>query len=104
MLAKRPAFGRHLEVLREAFPRARFVHIVRDGRPVAMSVGAKIIAAGPPDDPPPRSEAVHAAARGWVEALDRVAAAAPRIALLELRYEDFCGDVHGAPADAARPR
>ena len=39
---------------------------------------------------------MHAAAREWVEALDRVAAAAPRIALLELRYEDFCGDVHGA--------
>ena len=96
VLAKRPAFGRHLEVLREAFPRARFVHIVRDGRPVAMSLGEKIIAAGPRDDRPPRSESVQAAARGWVDALDRVVAAAPRIALIELRYEDFCADVHGA--------
>ena len=96
VLAKRPAFGRHLEILRQAFPRALFVHIVRDGRPVAMSVGAKIVAAGPPKHPPPRTEVVQAAARGWVEALDRVAAAAPGIALLELRYEDFCSDVHGA--------
>ena len=40
--------------------------------------------------------AVLAAAREWVEALDRAAAAAPKLALLELRYEDFCSDVHGA--------
>ena len=96
VLAKRPAFGSHLEILNEAFPRARFVHIVRDGRAVAMSVGAKLTAAGSPEVAPPQTEAVRVAAHGWVEALDRVAAAAPGIALLELRYEDFCADVHGA--------
>jgi len=31
-----------------------------------------------------------------VEALDRAAAAAPKLALLEFRFEDFCSDVHGA--------
>ena len=44
VLAKRTAFHRHLGLLRTAFPRARFVHIVRDGRPVALSLRAKDLA------------------------------------------------------------
>ena len=95
VLAKRPAFHRHLEILRTAFPAARFVHIVRDGRPVALSGRAKILAGqaegGGGVDP---NEALQAAANRWVEVLQLVEDA-PGIDVCEIRYEDFCDDVHG---------
>jgi Sulfotransferase family len=95
VLAKRPAFDRYLGVLRSAFPAARFVQIVRDGRPVALSGRAKIVAGqsenGERVDP---EDALLTAARHWVDVLER-AERTPGIDLLEIRYEDFCEDVHG---------
>lgn len=95
VLAKRPAFYRHLDLLRAAFPGARFVHIVRDGRPVALSVRAKEVGVarregGSPD----QDDALRAAARFWLEVLGRAdqLSAEERI---EVRYEDLCADVHG---------
>ncbi len=95
VLAKRPSFYRHLDLLRAAFPGARFVHIVRDGRPVALSVRAKAVSVarcegGPPDP----DDALRAAARFWLEVLGRAdqLSADERI---EVRYEDLCADVHG---------
>ena len=35
---KTPAYARHLPVLRELFPRAQYIHVVRDGRDAALSL------------------------------------------------------------------
>lgn len=95
VLAKRPAFYQHLDLLSTAFPRASYVHIVRDGRPVALSLRAKALETkrrgdGERDE---AGSALEAAARRWVEVLDR-ADQAPGIDMIEVRYEDLCSDVH----------
>ena len=95
LLAKRPDFYRHLGLLKAAFPDARFVHIVRDGRPVALSLRAKELAVaelnGQQGDP---GDALLAAARFWTRVLEHAAKLSPA-ELIEVRYEDFCSDVHG---------
>jgi hypothetical protein len=90
VLAKLPApdFYRYLEPVQTACPGALFVHIVRDGRAVSLSLRPKFerrLDAG---------SALLAAARHWVVTVDR-AQAARGPGLLELRYEDLCEDVHG---------
>jgi hypothetical protein len=103
ILAKRPAFYRHLEALQRAFPEASFVHVVRDGRPVALSLRAKGLDVGyvhRPTDPlpgPDPAQALRAGAEHWVDVLEHVASA-PAIDLLEVRYEDLCADTHGVVA------
>lgn len=89
ILVKWPDFFRFLDLLRSAFPDAHFVHIVRDGRPLAFSVREKF-----ERKRLGRHDALLAAARHWVEVLERVHAT-PGINLHELRYEDLCGDVQG---------
>jgi hypothetical protein len=88
VLAKWPEFHQSLDVLGEAFPQAHFVHIVRDGRPIALSLRPKFERILDQD------EALQAAARHWVDALTRTDAAR-EIDVLEVRYEDFCSDVYG---------
>jgi hypothetical protein len=79
---KTPEYTRHLPVLRELFPTAQFIHIVRDGRDVALSgylmhFGAKN---------------AYAAAREWSHVLAQVQAFAATMSeksFIELRYEDL---------------
>jgi hypothetical protein len=92
VLAKWPDFYRFLDLLHDAFPDALFVHIVRDGRPLAFSIREKF------ERQLRHDEALLAAARHWVEVLES-ARAAPAIDLHEVRYEDFCEDVHGVLRD-----
>ncbi|CAN5292999.1 sulfotransferase [soil metagenome] len=69
----------------EDFPHAQFVHILRDGRDVAVSW--KKVAFGP--------KHVYAAARRWVEVLEATAALQERLGpaqFFELRYEDLLRD------------
>lgn len=115
LLAKRPDFYRFLGLLHAAFPDALFVHIVRDGRPVAFSLRAKYeqrfedigadltVDRGTHRVDPPhsshkrklaRDDALATAARHWVAVMER-AHATPGIDLLEARYEDLCEDAHG---------
>ena len=94
VLAKRPASHRHLHLLAEAFPQAAFVHIVRDGRPVALSLQAKWLSEHAPGSGGDASGALRAGAESWVEVIDHVAEA-PEVDLFEVRYEDLCADVHG---------
>jgi Sulfotransferase family len=96
LIAKRPAFHRHLELLSAAFPRACFVHVVRDGRPVALSLRSKEVAmrARRGREPVAPDAALEGAARYWVEVLERARKTTTGIDLLEVRYEDLCGDVH----------
>jgi hypothetical protein len=83
-----PDFYRFLEPVHAALPAAMFVHIVRDGRAVALSLRPKF------ERRLDARNALLAAARHWVVAVDRVRAAR-EIDLLEVRYEDLCEDVHG---------
>jgi hypothetical protein len=85
---KTPEYTAHLPLLRELFPTAQFIHIVRDGRDVALSgyqmhFGAKN---------------AYAAARQWrsvVREAQAFAATMPDTAFLELRYEDLLTDTAG---------
>jgi hypothetical protein len=79
---KTPEYSRHLPVLYELFPSAQFIHIVRDGRDVALSgylmhFGAKN---------------AYTAASQWrdvVSTVNAFAATVPSSQFMELRYEDL---------------
>jgi Sulfotransferase family len=89
ILAKWPGFYRFLDRLHAACPDALYVHIVRDGRPLAFSIREKFERRRLD-----HHEALLAAAHHWVEVVER-ARATRGIDLHEIRYEDFCEDVHG---------
>jgi hypothetical protein len=82
---KTPEYAYHLPLLLELFPEASFVHVVRDGRDVALSTfdmhfGAKN---------------AYAAARDWmacIDAVDTFRRAFPQARVLEIRYEDLLSD------------
>jgi hypothetical protein len=113
-LVKYPNLSLHLPVLTAAYPQAKFLHIVRDGRAVALSLrawllkdarsefvirdGRKVSREGPPPDQPAvRSEddALTRAAHYWLECIRMIQAEKAHMDLFEVRYEDFCEDVHG---------
>jgi len=79
---KTPEYIFDLPVLNELFPDARYIHIVRDGRDVALSefktqFGAKNI---------------YKAAEEWskkVKLIRKFAAGLPSVSFYEIRYEDF---------------
>jgi hypothetical protein len=88
MVAKLPGFTNHIEDLRLSFPSALFIHIVRDGRAVALSRYQKFRRSHDED------AAAAMAAQYWVDSLSNVDIQRHTINLLEFRYEDFCQDVH----------
>ena len=85
VLDKFPGNGPHIEAIKEFFPQAKFVHIIRDGRDVAVSMNAARDEIGYPMGGPMRtlgtrwSNHVRAAQKAskWPEAY------------LELRYEQL---------------
>ncbi len=82
---KTPEYIDHLPVLFELFPDARFIHVVRDGRDVALSGFEQ----------PFGEKNVFTAARAWKAAMDKVQAFAgsiPQRQFLEVRYEDFLAE------------
>jgi hypothetical protein len=85
---KTPEYSSHLPMLRDLFPSAQFIHIVRDGRDVALSgyrmhFGAKN---------------AYAAATQWrrvVSGISAFAATMPASSFFELRYEDLLTNTPG---------
>lgn len=78
---KTPSYGQHVPAIAELLPEARFVHIVRDGRDVALSLRATWFAPG---------QDMTTLATHWreqVRATRRDGAASGRV--LEVRYEDL---------------
>lgn len=78
---------RHFDRLLALFPRARFLHLVRDGRDVAVSVIGRRWAGN-----------LWSASAAWREAeelWDAVAASLPPERRLELRYEALVADPRG---------
>jgi hypothetical protein len=79
---KTPEYSQHLPVLRELFPKAQFIHVVRDGRDVALS--AFKTGFGPKN--------VDEAARAWSSQVRTITAFAAIVSpadFLTVRYEDL---------------
>ncbi len=77
---KTPAYVQHIRLLARVFPEARFVHLIRDGRDVAMSLAE--VRWGPGD--------VLDAALQWAERVSRGREAGHEVGAhryLEVRYE-----------------
>ena len=81
---KTPLYVLHAGLIRRTFPEARIVHIVRDGRDVALSLLRVPFGAAN----------VWAAAHQWRDAVDAGDAAAERYgdAVLTVRYEDLVAE------------
>ncbi len=104
LVTKRIANNLRIPLLAEAFPRARFVHLVRDGRAVASSLarvdwwadsfvwwygGSPVHWAASGRDP------WEICARNWVEELKEIRAglaSVPPEQVLDLRYEDLVAE------------
>jgi hypothetical protein len=87
-LAKPLRLMGHLNVLQAAHRHARMIHIVRDGRAVAVSIKGKFMKSGQSS-----REGADLAAAHWLQVLEEVEQL--QLPVLTLRYEDLCADVHG---------
>ena len=79
---KTPRYIEHLGLLRRLFPDARFIHVIRDGRNVALSYA----------DVPFGPKSVAAAAELWSRRVSSGLSARktiPKESYLEVRYEDL---------------
>lgn len=82
---KTPSYIDHLDVIHELFPNAKYVHLVRDGRDVALSLSK--IYFGPKN--------VYTAALRWRDTIDkgdRFCSTLPAGKVLNARYEDMLSD------------
>jgi len=80
---KSPRNGVWMEEIREMFPAAQFIHLIRVGRDVAIDLA----------DAGFWPETVHGGAIRWRDCMRAVAALAPSFGpeqLLEIKYEDLC--------------
>jgi hypothetical protein len=82
---KTPPFLMHMRMLAEEFPEARFIHLVRDGRDVVLSLR----------DQPFAPSSFTGAAEYWSGRVRRARRAGERLGrerYLEVRYEDLVAD------------
>jgi hypothetical protein len=82
---KSPPYTWKAKRIQRALPEAHFIHLIRDGRDVALSLSE--VSWGPGD--------VQAAAIKWVDELSRARQRARRLArdtYMEIRYEDLVAD------------
>jgi len=78
---KTPSYGLHAAAIETLLPEARFIHIIRDGRDVALSVRPLWFAPGP---------TLEDAARDWADRIQRTRAECARAThAIEIRYEDL---------------
>ena len=99
VIEKSPWHLSDLDVIAEILPEARFVHVIRDGRDVAVSVVAARSSWSGMEQRSPHAT-VQEVAGLWAKAMGRREAARALVgeALLEVRYEDVSSD----PANACR--
>lgn len=84
---KTPYYLDHMQLIERLLPEARFVHVIRDGRDVAVSI--RPLWFGP--------SSVRAAARWWREGIERARAASASLrCYMELRYEDLVLETEAA--------
>jgi hypothetical protein len=78
---KTPIYVEHMREIEAALPEARFVHLIRDGRDVALSRIRRAL-----DEPPPAGRI----ARNWKRRIGAARKRARKLGhYLELRYEDL---------------
>lgn len=92
-----PENAAHVEELARAFPQARFLHVVRDGRDVAVSMAKKGMAHAMARDAG-REVEVAAVLWEWFVQRAREGCAALGERALEVRYEELVGDRAGVLA------
>jgi hypothetical protein len=80
---KTPTYVQRMKLIQRALPEARFVHVIRDGRDVALSVLDRTV----------RDLTATDVARRWTKKIAKARDDAPRLHhYLEIRYEDLIGD------------
>ncbi|MGH2962898.1 MAG: sulfotransferase family protein [Solirubrobacterales bacterium] len=80
---KSPSYVRRMRRVESALPEAHFIHLVRDGRDVALSQVEVDFGA----------DAIEDAARDWVEGIGKARRQSRRVRrYIELRYEDLVAD------------
>ena len=80
---KTPRYVLKMPLIQEALPEARFVHVIRDGRDVALSVLDRTV----------KDLDAAEVARRWQRKIERARADAPRLEhYLEVRYEALVAD------------
>ena len=91
LLSKLPRLSGDVQILERAFPQARFIHIVRDGRAVALSCRHKFQR----DTADPETALVHSGSY-WLRSVQGSRGLESSDRLWEIRYEDFCTDPRAA--------
>lgn len=91
-IAKLPRLYLQIPRILKAYPNARFVLIIRDGRAVALSHRhkRKKLQRGLPTD-----ELLRRAAGFWTDVIAHADRHIEERNLITVRYEDLCADVHG---------
>jgi hypothetical protein len=83
---KTPAYVRHMRKIERALPEARFIHVIRDGRDVALSRWKRTLGEG-------KRAPASQVAEGWQRRIRRAQKQGRRLRhYLELRYEDLVTD------------
>jgi len=86
---KTPAYLNNMTEIAATLPEARFVHIIRDGRDVALS----ILAMPDADRPMRRPDSIGVVALRWSRRIERARRRAESLPhYLEVRYEELVGD------------
>jgi len=93
LITKLPRLTRAVAVLKQTFPDAHFVHIIRDGKAVALSNRHKFARHTDSD-----MQALKDSANYWKEVVDYIGGQKEDIQkrYTEIRYEDVCVGVHSA--------
>jgi hypothetical protein len=92
LIVKNPRLSIWIRPLRHAFPQAYFVHIIRDGRAVALSLSQK---KREQKEGESRASRLRRLAEHWREVVAVVIrTGSEERNYLEMRYEDFCTDIH----------
>ena len=90
---KTPAYLTNIAEIHDALPETRFIHIIRDGRDVALS----ILRMPEADRPMRRPDSVGLVAQRWSRRIERARAQAESLPhYLEVRYEDLVREPEAA--------